>query len=847
MAKSIRKIFTTILALCICTCMIVPQALAAEITTETTTEGGITTTVTTTTETVVEGDTTTVTETVETDKTGTDEEGFNVVYNEVVEDKTETTEDETGTTVTESSVTDGSEVKDKTVETPDTGLSDVEVELIPGEETSNTVTDTETVVEGDVPEDESDTEYDYTETTTTTDRTVTTTTSEIEVKVEEVDTGIVGEQDTTLTGRAPVYDYVDGVKQDKGGMFDNQFNSGLTSKYAKNPENWDMPEDADVRLVGTGEHTVYYSDAVYVVYEKDADGNTVYDENGEPVIKEIWRYNPNDASKASKNQRVTLDGENATEIPDSIEGLPQYDNSKGPGANRPTIHALMDQNGNVVYGYCIDNMVPTSDGDWYKIINLEDSDYYASDDAENHVRNIVLNGYWGTTNIPDENGNYAEGSVELIKQKILKAVENGELESEVKIFEYGSDGMQIFDENGEPKYTISTVEEVIAGLTAGEAHIATQAAIWSYSNGSVGAQNGKDGYITIDPDDFYNHTAGSSKPNADILDGAGGARLDIVYTWLIGLNDDETSTVVINDKTFVEDTTLIVGDKVGEVEETDADGNTVTNGIYETSVSFALGFTPGEDDNLLMQFKYTDADAKEVTVTKRIAGKNAEGEDYEMLYAENGKYTFGGLKLSENKDFSFDLRLEGTQYLENGVYVYESLRGRESAQNFVGVAEGVRNVDVSMGVTVSFDVTEETTVTEEHYWHSETDPEVEFTPAPPVDDPEVPEDNDDNPVVPDDGTVVPDDNAPVVPPQQPTAPVAPPQQPAAPTAPVYIPDDAVPQGVMELDGEVIIDEEVPLADVPATGDNSELWLILSAAVIIGLVLVNLSNKKRTEA
>jgi len=254
-----------------------------------------------------------------------------------------------------------------------------------------------------------------------------------------------------------------------------------------------------------------------------------------------------------------------------------------------------------------------------------------------------------------------------------------------------------------------------------------------------------------------------------------------------------------------------------------------------------------------MQLKYMDLDNNEVTVTKRIAGENADGEDYEMLYAENGKYTIGGLQLSENKDFRFDMRLEGTQYLETGVYVYQSLNDPAVEQTLVGVSEGERNVDVSMGVTVSFDVTEETTVTEEHYWHSETDPEVEFTPAPPVDDPEVPEepeqpeDNDDNPVVPDDGTVVPDDNAPVVPPQQPTAPVAPPQQPAAPTAPVYIPDDAVPQGVMELDGEVIIDEEVPLADVPATGDNSELWLILSAAVIIGLVLVNLSNKKRTEA
>ena len=41
---------------------------------------------------------------------------------------------------------------------------------------------------------------------------------------------------------APVYDVINGVKEDKGGMFDYQFNSGLTSKYA-NPSNWtNMPE-----------------------------------------------------------------------------------------------------------------------------------------------------------------------------------------------------------------------------------------------------------------------------------------------------------------------------------------------------------------------------------------------------------------------------------------------------------------------------------------------------------------------------------------------------------------------------------------------------------------------------
>ena len=175
MAKSIRRIFTTILALCICTCMIVPQALAAEITTETTTEGGITTTVTTTTETVVEDEKTTTTETVETTTEGTDEEGVTVSGEET---STTTTITEADGTITEIGTTDGSETKTWTEEDAgnEPGQPEVEVELKPGETTAATAT--ETVVEGEINSEDGQT------TTTTTDRTVEATTSESEIIVE---------------------------------------------------------------------------------------------------------------------------------------------------------------------------------------------------------------------------------------------------------------------------------------------------------------------------------------------------------------------------------------------------------------------------------------------------------------------------------------------------------------------------------------------------------------------------------------------------------------------------------------------------------------------------------------
>jgi len=50
------------------------------------------------------------------------------------------------------------------------------------------------------------------------------------------------------------------------------------------------------------------------------------------------------------------------------------------------------------------------------------------------------------------------------------------------------------------------------------------------------------------------------------------------------------------------------------------------------------------------------------------------------------------------------------------------------------------------------------------------------------------------------------------------------------------------RGVGQL--ETIIDEEVPLAEVPQTGDNSIIWFALILMSVCGLCLMNLSEKKK---
>lgn len=783
---AMKRFFAMIMALCICLSAMPLQALAAEETTtetgtETSPEGLKTNITTTTTTTTDDNGNTTVTVVIEKNTEGTTEDGINVSREE--SSSTTTTTNEDGLVTGESWEEEGTETKEWTEEdTGDTaGQPEVEVTLTPGETTTGTAKESTTV-----------TDETGTTTTTTTDRTVTAETSDAEVTVNDSNSGLVKDQESNLTGLAPVYDEVDGVKEDKGGVFDYQFNSGANSKYADTSKWTDMPEDADVRFVGTGEHSKFYVATGYVVYEKDKEGNTVYDENGQPVIAKLLTYSPD----SSSSKVITINGEAATELAEEISLKPVYDNY---GGSRPFIFMLMDKDGNKFYGYCCDLETGAGDGEWYSISNLEDSNYYGSEESEEHIRSILMNGYWGTSDIPKEDGTYETGSLESIKQNLKEAINSGKMgNSVVQMPAVDADGNPVLDDEGNPVMERKTMLELIDELTAGEALLATQAAVWSYSNGSSDVLNGVDGSIVLDPDGYkWNHNANGNSKGGEGMDDFGSARVDFLYNWLINLQTEEESTVIINDKNFVEDMSLTVGDKVAD-HEANQDGNK-DNDVYNADLNFRLAFIPGDKDDLLVQIKYTDLDGKEVTVVKRLAGTNSEGQSYEDIKPEaDGSYVLRGLKLSENKDFNFDLRLEGTQYLENGVYVYSPVGGRDVSQTFVGVAEGEKNVDVSIGVTIRFDVDENNHVVAERKWHNEGDPSTEH--------------------------VTPEE------PEHVTA--------EAPRS----------RQIFRLTNqtgvEEVPDEEVPLAIAPKTGDMTSLIVIITMMAAVCLVIMTISDKKR---
>ena len=776
------------------------------------------------TETTEEDGSTVVTETVTTTTEGTLEDGSAIKGEETYVETTTTTATPDSTITGNAAVLEGSEeitISQEEVQPGDTDIPDVNVNFTPSDNAveteegvfEETVTETEgnvitettvkheidketgdttvtvnvtestiTNVSGDVADGASDPNYNYTEEKNVTEREVVVEIVNKDTVINDVDTGLVGEQEAGLSGIGPVYDETDNevrgsngrIKDSAGkdGVFDRNYLSQSNadpSKWVDKNGNSIMPDEAEFRYIGTGEHSKYFVGFMNVVYKKDDAGNILYDENGEPVIDELL---------TSADTPILIDGEAASELLEAHE----YDGYSGSRAQN---FMLMDKNGNRVFGYCADLKTGADSGEWYHYTNLEDSNYYASEESADHIRSIVMNGYWGTSDIPKEDGSYELGSLEGIKANLRKAIENGEISGTVLVPQRNVDdnGNVVLDENGEVVTVEMNVLDFLDGMTEGEAMLATQAAIWSYANGTLDNPTKLDGPIVVSPDWYRNHQTNYGKHEGEPLDDEAGARVDLLYKWLMNLETEEKSTVVINDQSSFEDVNLLVHEKDAEAEANKDDNK--DNDVYNVDLTFKLAFVPGDDDDLVVYLLDSEnnpiKDKDGNPIIKRLAGENSEGQDYDDIRPEaDGSYVLKGLKLSENQDFDFDLRLEGTQYLEKGVYVYTAVGGRDVSQSFVGIAEGKRNVDVSMGMTIRFDVDENHKVVAEKHWRSSHDPVTE------------------------------DKNPPIR---------------------------------FRTPGPVIPDEPVPLADVPQTGDISVLWFAMILFSGCGLCALKLFEKK----
>ena len=335
---------------------------------------------------------------------------------------------------------------------------------------------------------------------------------------------------------------------------------------------------------------------------------------------------------------------------------------------------------------------------------------------------------------------------------------------------------------------IFTDEEIDNSLTDGVALTATQMAIWSCSNRMEGVRFVNSHYVDT-PEKTETSVTGTGgniptdKEDETLL-------MFKIYEYLMALEPTDagssSSGTVITAENMLKDMSITVIEKAEDhINNQDADNH---NDAYVTDLSFTLVVTPSTEngDDMIVKIVSNGQILKEA----RIAGNAAEGETLETLTCdENGNYVIHGITLTEGNQ-EFNITLEGIQNLEQGVYLYSSevrnVDGEEiSSQTMVGLAGGEHAVNVSMTVSFELDVNDAVVATEtvwRNEWHRPYNPE-------PIDEEPEPED---------------------------------PENP---------------------DEEVILDEDVALADAPKTGDSSDLLVIFAAVSAFGLIVLSLPRKK----
>ena len=301
------------------------------------------------------------------------------------------------------------------------------------------------------------------------------------------------------------------------------------------------------------------------------------------------------------------------------------------------------------YVYCVDFATTATPNYNYTIENVADATYYGEEESK-HIQAIGMYGYWGTTGT-NSDGTPVSGSLAALKANLTAARK----------------------EAAKAGKSFPLTQKQINDMTEGEALTATQAAFWTYGNS---------GSTTID-----------KTQKTDKITG--------LYEWLISLEAPTTeSTDIIEKDEFAQSASITVKDKA-----TNSDGTTKTVGgkdVYNTDLSFTIDVTQSSlTGNLKVSIVQNGKTIKEVqlaTADSNILGKVMAGGK------EVGtSITFTDLELVEGVKFT--INLDGTQELEEGVYIYtsEKINGKPS-QTFVGLAQGEHTVDLA--VDMKFTVTE---------------------------------------------------------------------------------------------------------------------------------------------
>lgn len=334
---------------------------------------------------------------------------------------------------------------------------------------------------------------------------------------------------------------------------------------------------------------------------------------------------------------------------------------------------LTGKEGEKHYVYCADMETDAKLGSAYDMSNIEDASYYQGENAVDHIKAIATKGYWGTLN--------NAGSLEAIQQLLR---------------DYQAKGDPALDKVN------SLTEAEIEALDEGFALSATQAALWKFGN--------CDGDVWVKDSLFENcgtcHGLGNNTGSHYCrvpIDGDKALETQrkaaqALYQLLISdtlMNDNkaehtETDMIGLED---ISSASITVKERADLNTADQAVKAAAENDVYNTDVSFNLAVVPGEGDSLIVRIYNGD----EVVATRRLSGEDKEG--YGVIKPDGkGNYTIKDIQLAENVNIT--LKLEGTQLLQPGVYLYQSA----GSQTFVGVSTGEAKRELNLEVNLSFEV-----------------------------------------------------------------------------------------------------------------------------------------------
>lgn len=370
------------------------------------------------------------------------------------------------------------------------------------------------------------------------------------------------------------------------------------------------------------------------------------------------------------------------------------ENSSDKRYDRATQFKITAANGQTIYVYCCDKGTHAQVNANYDMTRLEDSGYIADEDAIAHIEAIASNGFWGTVGT-DAAGSPKAGSLEAMRSLLESA--------------------KASTADGIPTSVKNLTDKQIAALDEGLALTATQAALWVYGHHKENMTVGNDsGYPSV-YEDLYDEKRGWIEPDSQsIIKQLDPDEKEVVKALCELLSSDYMVQQQATETTPAKTSKIIRADDIKNAALTVKDrlkDNEDGKAVYNTDLTLTMDLDTGDNTNdLTVQvMDLTDPDHPVVLGQKRIAGGDDESKKGSALVGTdesgNTTCTFRNLHLANDAKLRFVLK--GTQVLQPGTYLYQSITGNYSdSQTFVGLttSHGTRSVDLQMDM--SFSVTD---------------------------------------------------------------------------------------------------------------------------------------------